>query len=114
MLILRGASALSSFRCEKLLARLRKVATVKSVYAEYVHFADLADELTPEHTSVLELLLHYGPRQADLFDAQSLTPSSQLFLVIPRPGTISPWASKATNIAHNCGLANIHGKTLRH
>jgi hypothetical protein len=66
MLILRGASALSSFRCDKLLARLREVAAVKSVYAEYVHFADLATELTPRQTSVLELLLHYGPRQVEL------------------------------------------------
>ena len=63
MLILRGAAALSSFRCDKLLARLREVAAVKTLYAEYVHFADLSTELTPRQTSVLELLLHYGPRQ---------------------------------------------------
>ena len=102
MLILRGASALSSFRCEKLLTRLREVATVTSLYAEYVHFADLADELTPRQVSVLELLLQYGPRQTDLFESHG-----QLFLVVPRPGTISPWASKATDIAHNCGLATV-------
>ena len=102
MLILRGAAALSSFRCDKLLARLREVAAVKTLYAEYVHFADLSTELTPRQTSVLELLLHYGPRQVELFE-----PNGRLFLVVPRPGTISPWASKATDIAHNCGLQGV-------
>ncbi len=102
MLILPGASALSSFRQDKLLHRLRSVADIVAVYAEYVHFADLTAELTPQQTSVLELLLHYGPRQTQLFE-----PQGHLFLVVPRLGTISPWASKATDIAHNCGLANV-------
>ncbi len=30
-----------------------------------------------------------------------------LLLVVPRPGTISPWSSKATDIARNCGLAPV-------
>ncbi|HQQ62512.1 MAG TPA: phosphoribosylformylglycinamidine synthase [Pseudomonadales bacterium] len=102
MLILRGAAALSPFRREKLLVRLREVAPVNGVSAEYVHFADVAGQLAAEQHGVLEQLLQYGPRQQELF-----APCGRLFLVVPRPGTISPWASKATDIAHNCGLDSI-------
>ncbi len=103
MLILRGASALSSFRSDKLLARLQALAPVVAVTANYVHFADTEHNLTADEQRVLDQLLQYGPRQDELFG-----PQGRLFLVVPRPGTISPWASKATDIAHNCGLAMIH------
>src|SRR5690606_6404504 len=50
---------------------------------------------------VLEKLLTYGPRRATAdLDGQTL-------IVAPRPGTISPWSSKATDITHICGLANL-------
>ena len=45
--------------------------------------------------------MRYGPM------AQAVFASGQLLLVVPRPGTISPWSSKATDIAHNCGLENV-------
>ena len=45
--------------------------------------------------------MQYGPM------AQAVSASGQLLLVVPRPGTISPWSSKATDIAHNCGLENV-------
>lgn len=51
---------------------------------------------------ILEKLLTYGPTIAEH------TPTGLLVLVTPRPGTISPWSSKATNIAHNCGLKQIN------
>jgi len=102
MLVLQGASALSPFRRDKLLSRLREVATIRELQASYVHFVDISGELTSRQNSVLELLLQYGPRQSDMLDIRG-----KLFLVVPRPGTISPWASKATDIAHNCGLRMI-------
>jgi phosphoribosylformylglycinamidine synthase len=102
MLILHGASALSSFRRNKYLARLREVADIAAVSTEYVHFADVDGTLSADQHKVLEQLLQYGPRQDEMFGLQG-----RLFLVLPRPGTISPWASKATDITHNCGLDSI-------
>jgi phosphoribosylformylglycinamidine synthase len=102
MLVLRGAPAFSSFRLNKWLTRLRDIAAVREVHAEFVHFADVSQPLNAQEQSVLEQLLHYGPRQESLFE-----PHGQLFLVVPRPGTISPWSSKATDIARNCGLAAV-------
>jgi len=103
MLILRGAPALSSFRSEKLLASLQsRVPGVTRVSAEYVHFADLDAPLSDAQQQVLAQLLTYGPKAES-----EVAESGELFLVVPRPGTISPWASKATDIARNCGLTEV-------
>ncbi|WP_336280860.1 phosphoribosylformylglycinamidine synthase [Cronobacter dublinensis] len=102
MEILRGSPALSAFRINKLLARFKDAhLPVKTIYAEYVHFADLAAPLNAEAHARLERLLKYGPSLA------GHAPTGRLLLVTPRPGTISPWSSKATDIAHNCGLDQI-------
>ena len=103
MLILRGAPALSEFRVNKILARCKQSQLpVTNVYAEYAHFADLTSPLSVDEQTKLEKLLTYGPTIAEH------TPAGTLILVTPRPGTISPWASKATDIAHNCGLKQVH------
>ena len=103
MLILRGAPALSEFRVNKILARCQQAQLpVTNVYAEYTHFADLISPLSSAEHTKLEKLLTYGPTIAEH------TPAGKLILVTPRPGTISPWASKATNIAQNCGLELVH------
>ena len=103
MLILRGAPALSDFRVQKILARCQQAQLpVTNVYAEFMHFADLTAELSADEQTKLEKLLTYGPTIAEH------TPAGTLILVTPRPGTISPWASKATDIAHNCGLSQVH------
>lgn len=102
MLALRGAPALSAFRHDKLLSLIQsEVPAVTALYGEFMHFADLAAPLTDEQQSVLDRILRYGPK------AEVQEPSGQLMLVVPRPGTISPWSSKATDIAHNCGLSAI-------
>lgn len=102
MLILRGAAALSEFRIQKILDLCQQAQLpVTGVYAEFMHFADLTAELAADELVVLEKLLTYGPTLA------SHQPSGHLLLVTPRPGTISPWSSKATDIAHNCGLAKV-------
>ena len=102
MLILRGAPALSSFRHGKLLDQLtRLVPGVSGLYAEFVHFAEVAGTLSAEEEGILGRLLQYGP------SVPQQEPSGALFLIVPRLGTISPWSSKATDIAHNCGLAQI-------
>ncbi|MGK9065473.1 phosphoribosylformylglycinamidine synthase [Stutzerimonas chloritidismutans] len=102
MLILRGAPALSAFRHGKLLAQLtEKVPAVSGLYAEFAHFADVTGALSADEQQVLGRLLEYGP------SVPVQEPSGRLFLVIPRFGTISPWSSKASDIARNCGLAKI-------
>ena len=102
MLILRGAPALSAFRHGKLLEQLtQKVPAISGLYAEFSHFADLSGTLTGDEEKVLARLLEYGP------SVPVQEPAGRLFLVLPRFGTISPWSSKASDIARNCGLSKI-------
>ncbi len=99
MLRIPGAPALSAFRIAKLLERLQALEpSVSSLDACFTHFADLARPLAPAQRVVLDQLLTYGPRlPAGKLDGQSV-------FVVPRAGTISPWSSKATDIAQVCGL----------
>ncbi|MFJ5451122.1 phosphoribosylformylglycinamidine synthase [Pectobacterium carotovorum] len=102
MEILRGSPALSAFRINKLLVRCKEhVLPVSDIYAEYVHFADVSAPLNNDEQAKLTRLLKYGPSLAEH------EPQGHLLLVTPRPGTISPWSSKATDIAHNCGLSKV-------
>ncbi len=102
MLSLRGAPALSEFRLRKLKRRLSEaLGRPLGVYAELMHFAQLEQRLGGAERALLEGLLRYGPRLA------GHEPVGSLVLVVPRPGTLSPWSSKATDIAHNCGLTGI-------
>jgi phosphoribosylformylglycinamidine synthase len=101
MLLLRGASALSPFRLEKLLQALVALdPRVQSLAVHYYHFVDLAAPLGAAASDILSGLL--GP-VAPLAPAED----GSVVLVTPRPGTISPWSSKATDIAHVCGLTDI-------
>ncbi|HWV16719.1 MAG TPA: phosphoribosylformylglycinamidine synthase [Cellvibrio sp.] len=103
MLILRGAPALSSFRTEKLLANVQQlVPAASSISSEFIHFANVSAALTEAQMQVLQQVLTYGPKVESLVNHEGA-----LFLVVPRLGTISPWASKATDIARNIGLDSI-------
>ncbi|WP_025248383.1 phosphoribosylformylglycinamidine synthase [Mannheimia varigena] len=102
MQIFRGSPALSEFRLNQLQQKFVAAnLPVKSIYAEYLHFADLTAPLSAEQEDKVVQLLHYGPTLAEH------EPVGETFIVIPRLGTISSWSSKATDIAHNCGLENI-------
>ena len=102
MEILKGAPALSEFRVNKLLDECKKIGLkVDSIYAEFVHFANLSEDLSGKESDVLAKLLTYGPT------IEQHEHKGTLLLVVPRPGTISPWSSKATNIAQNCGLNKV-------
>ncbi|OUR84955.1 phosphoribosylformylglycinamidine synthase [Colwellia psychrerythraea] len=99
---LRGAPALSDFRVKKLLAQCEQLQLpVNNIYAEFAHFAQLNEELSSSEENVLQQLLTYGPT------IEEHQPTGLFLLVTPRPGTISPWSSKSTDIAHNCGLAKV-------
>lgn len=96
-----GSCALSAFRAERLLAALREQAPcVENVSARYVHFVHCSRALTEQETARLETLLAYGDEGNDVRADLSL-------MVVPRLGTISPWASKATDIVHNCGVEAV-------
>lgn len=98
-LILPGSNALSDFRREHLLLQLQQQSCpVQDIRARYLHFVWLGAPLNQVEQNRLEALLRYGEPTADI-EAD--------FWVVPRLGTISPWASKATEIAHNCDLTQI-------
>ena len=95
MLILPGSNALSAFRSQRLLSQLQAVApSIAAVQARFYHFIDASAPLTTEDTERLSAMLTYGePAAQTLYEGVT-----EEFFVIPRLGTISPWASKATDI----------------
>lgn len=102
MLTLRGSQALSLFRQKKLLKTLQALdASITNVQAQFVHFIDNKSALPSDVEKQLNQLLTYGEDQTDLT-------KGELFLVVPRVGTISPWSSKATDIVANSGLSAIN------
>src|SRR5436190_4991343 len=102
VLKLRGARALSDFRLAKLLTRIQEIDRgVRGLAAEHWHFVDAPAEPAADEHRLLERLLRYGTPAAN-----PLKGAAQ-YLVVPRLGTISPWSSKATDIARNCGLGAV-------
>ena len=106
VIYLRGLPALSDFRIEKLLEKLRPLGVAMAA-AEYRYFIELAEPLAEADLAFLCDLLHAEPH----------APEKDTILVVPRLGTVSPWSSKATDIAHNCALAAVtrieHGLAWR-
>jgi phosphoribosylformylglycinamidine synthase len=104
MIELHGAPAFTPARLEKRLADLRvRNEGVTQLAATFVHLVDLTAPLDTAGSGVLARLLRYGPRVAP---APLLGPTRRC-LVVPRLGTISPWSSKATEIARGCGLTSV-------
>ena len=102
MLILPGSHALSASRLQRLLAQLKAIdPAITGLSSRFCHFIDSATELADADKRHLSAMLTYG----EAFDGDE---SGEQFVVIPRFGTISPWASKATDIAHNCGMTAVH------
>jgi len=103
MLHLRGSSARSPARIARLVQSIQtRIPALRGLTADYVHFADLEADLDGDEERLLERLLTYGPRES-----RTAGRSGHLLLVVPRLGTISPWSSKATDIAHICGLSKL-------
>ena len=94
-----GGNALSSFRAAAMLPRLQSVnARIAGVAARHVHWVWSDAELARDEHDKLLGLLRYGDDYAGPIEGT-------LIVVAPRLGTVSPWASKATDIARNCGSA---------
>jgi phosphoribosylformylglycinamidine synthase len=107
MQALFGATALSAFKSSNLLRTLQaSLPNVTAVESQFIHFVDCEDGFDAEHSEELNSLLKYGDSPAAT--AESSQQDSLIRLVVPRPGTISPWSSKATDILHNCGLHLIN------
>jgi len=95
-----GPQALSDFRLKKLLAELVAVdALISGLAARYVHFVETDRPLSEKELDALGRILAYG----SVLSGETGS-SADVFLVVPRLGTISPWSSKATDIARRCGL----------
>ena len=96
--MLPGAPAASAFRRLRLLDRLRRIdGAVQALHARFVHFVDCRKAPDGAQRALLARLLSVDP-------AATLNETGPALLVVPRPGTISPWSSKATDIALVCGL----------
>nr|WP_315168686.1 phosphoribosylformylglycinamidine synthase [uncultured Limnohabitans sp.] len=93
-----GASALSDFRIAQVLPRLAEISPqIQGIAARFVHLVATAAPLADAQKQTLSALLTYGEPYAGPTDGP-------VIVVSPRIGTVSPWASKATDIAHNCGF----------
>jgi phosphoribosylformylglycinamidine synthase len=104
MLEIAGAPAFTPARLQKRLAAVRaRNPAVTGLSATFAHFVDVDGELAEPERQVLGRLLTYGPRP----EAAESSPAARRLLVVPRLGTISPWSSKATDIARICGLARV-------
>lgn len=101
MLTLTGPSALTPFRRSRMLAQVQEILpSVTGLQAFFEHYAD-TPELAGEALEKLQLLLAYDE------PAEALTAVEHTLRVVPRFGTRSPWSSKATDIAHVCGLSEV-------
>jgi phosphoribosylformylglycinamidine synthase len=97
-----GPTALSAFRAEGVLKRLQAIdSNVLSVHGHFVHFVASRTPLQSMQRKVIQNLLDYG-HFTPVIDQVDLT-----YIVVPRLGTVSPWASKSTDIAHNAGLSQV-------
>jgi phosphoribosylformylglycinamidine synthase len=101
-LSLQGAPAISEFRLNKLQQQLsEEIPDLDAISASYWHFIKAESELDEQELEHLGSILDYGPTRHEM------DVSGEHFLVIPRPGTISPWSTKATDIARHCDLEKI-------
>jgi len=107
MLIVAGRAALSAARRARVLAKIQVVSPkVTGLETRWIHVVAVARPLTAPERAQLEQMLTYGPADPTGSSTSSVTPAPS-FWITPRLGTTSPWSSKATDIAHVCGLSAI-------
>ncbi len=99
-LALRGSAAFSASRLARLQQAVGKVVSGIGLAAEHWYFIELDGLLSTDESARLKDLLGISP-------TVSVAPDGQMLLVTPRLGTISPWSSKATDIARNCGFSAV-------
>ena len=100
-----GGNALSDFKVQQLLPRLTAISDkITGLSARFVHLAAFDAEPDARTLERLGQLMAYGEPCSEAHLSAEKAGATAL-LVMPRLGTVSPWASKATDIAHNCGLS---------
>lgn len=105
MQIIWGNSAHSPYRLNQLFEKLAQAVDIKALRSQYIYAIELhesSDSLTPQQLKQISVLLN----EKQTLVAGALTENA--CIVTPRLGTISPWASKATDILHTCGLSEVH------
>lgn len=110
MLQLRGTTALSPFRIEKLISSARALLpTLQTIHSEFIYFIDVKAALNSADEALLRALVEALPEVEEGVSQSEFaeTLPGTLMLVVPRIGTISPWSSKATEIARICGLESV-------
>ena len=96
-----GIQALSKFKVSALQEKLSaSLPSLTLLGAEFTHFIDSKSALNTKDSEHLHKLLNYAPRVDYSHSSGHLT-------ITPRQGTISPWSSKASDIAHLCGLNDL-------
>lgn len=106
MLIISGTPAISEFRKEKALRQIQKVLPkCTALEINFVYFADVSLELDSDHKNIFTNLLNLTG--IDCQDNDFFETISGRRITVPRIGTISPWATKATDIFHHCGLGQV-------
>ncbi len=102
MLIFQGSPPFSEFRNKKILESIQKIEPlITNICAQYIHFVKVNKKLTRTEHETLNSLLSYGLKP------NSVKPKGSMYIVAPRPGTISAWSTKATDIARNTGLLSV-------
>lgn len=97
-----GTAALSPFRINNLLHHLQTIEpAIVGLSAHYLHFVDIEGGLSEPQQQILLRLLDYGT------SGSANNQEGMRYIVIPRPGTQTPWSSKATEIALRCGLSAV-------
>lgn len=102
-LVLPGTEGISPFRLEAL-----RLAGVPLLLTRYLYFAALERPLAPPEREVLETLLQDAMGEVGGQEQPARVVAADNLLVIPRIGSLSPWSTKATEIAHRCGLTAVH------
>ena len=101
MQIIEGGNALSEFKARSLRERLQQTSEkIQEFTARFYHFIDTSQALSLAESDHLKALLSYAPACPEIEGDFQV-------LVIPRQGTVSPWSSKATDIARNCLLEKV-------
>jgi phosphoribosylformylglycinamidine synthase len=102
-LTIPGSTAFSDFRARALAVGIK----ARGVKARWVHYVHIAAAIQEEQRQVLERLLEYGDPFTEAAEMTAKDGRTVEFYITPRVGTISPWSSKATSIAHVCGLESV-------
>lgn len=102
VVVIPGSSAFSEFRSQALAANIG----AKDVRGQWYHYVSLFSDINDADHKTLQQLVTYGDTWIDRLSSSS-NGRVRFFYIVPRPGTISPWSSKATSIAQVCGLGNV-------